>query len=181
MFMPYTFKPEKAYARAYGRNIPISTKDAILICKKIRKKSFFKSKKLLEDLKMKKISLGGKYYTKAVTNILKLLESAEKNAEFSELNLDKCVVYASASHGAIVHRRRRASNFGSKLKYTNLEIIVVDRSAKKEVEPQQKKETAAKQETGKQADAKKKDTAKERKKSEENIKKESSGEVKKSV
>ena len=123
MFMPYTFKPEKAYARAYGRNIPISTKDAILICKKIRKKSFFKSKKLLEDLKMKKISLGGKYYTKAVTNILKLLESAEKNAQYKGLeNLIIKTITAETGPNRIRMKRRRS--FGSRLKNTHIKIVL---------------------------------------------------------
>ncbi len=129
--MTYTIKPKEKHAKAYGNNLRISTKDAIKICRVIRKKPRDRAKRLLVDLVNKKRSLAGSYYSKAVAEILSLLESCEKNAEFLGLDPEKLMVHASAQTGTITRRRRRKSAFGSRMKSTNVEIILIEKGKQK--------------------------------------------------
>jgi len=125
--MTYTIKPKEKHAKAYGSNLRISTKDAIKICRVIRKKPLDRAKRLLVDLVSKKRSLAGSYYSKAVAEMLSLLESCEKNAEFLGLDPEKLMVHASAHTGPITRRRRRKSAFGSRMKSTNVEIMLIEK------------------------------------------------------
>ncbi|MCX6815709.1 MAG: hypothetical protein NT120_02570 [Candidatus Aenigmarchaeota archaeon] len=125
--MPYTFEPKHQYAKASGTDVRISTKDSVIICKVIRNKPLKRAKRLLEDLSSKKRNLGGKYYSNAVDEILNLINSCEKNAEFLGLDNEKLFVHASASKGTNIHRRRRKGAFGSKMKATHVEIMLIER------------------------------------------------------
>jgi len=127
MFVAYTIKPKQRYAKAYGANLQASTKDMIKICKVIRGKKLKTVKRLLNDLNLKKRSIGGKYYSKAVAEVLNLLNSCEKNADGLALEKERLFVHASASYGSRVNRRRRKAAFGSRMKYTNLEIFLIER------------------------------------------------------
>jgi ribosomal protein L22 len=129
--MTYTIIPAEKHAKAYGRNLRISTKDAIILCRVIRKKPLERARRLLNDLDSKKRSLKGSYYSKAVAEILGLLESCEKNAEFLGLDPEKLLVHASAHTGPVIRRRRRKSAFGSRMKSTNMEIILIEKGKKK--------------------------------------------------
>jgi large subunit ribosomal protein L22 len=93
----------------------------------IRKKKLSRVKRLLEDLLAKRKDLNGKYYTKTVQEIKKLLESCEKNAEFKGLDKEKLIVYASAHKGPTLIRRRRHREHGRAMKSTNVEIILVEK------------------------------------------------------
>ncbi|MBU5678271.1 MAG: uL22 family ribosomal protein [Candidatus Aenigmatarchaeota archaeon] len=124
--MPYTFKPKEKHAKVYSW-LNISQKDAKVICRVIRKKKLKVVKRLLEDLIAKRRSLKGKYYTKAVTEIKKLLESCEKNAKALGLDSDKLFVYASSHKGPTLARRRRKYEHGRLMKSTNVEIILVEK------------------------------------------------------
>jgi len=124
--MPYTFKPKKPHAKAWTW-LNTSLKDAKVICKVIRKKKLSQIKRLLNDLISKKRSLDGRYYTKTVKGIKKLLESCEKNAENLGLDKDNLFVYASAHKGPSIWRSRRKADFGNTLKSTNVEIILVEK------------------------------------------------------
>jgi len=130
MNMPYTFKPKERHAKARSW-LNISRKDALKICRVIRKKKLKTVKKLLDDLLKRKRSLKGKYYTKTVSEIKKLLESCEKNAENLGLDKEKLFVYASSCKGPTIRRARRKAEFGSNLKSTNVEIILVEKGKKK--------------------------------------------------
>jgi len=125
--MPYTFEPKERHAKAWGW-FRISTKDAKVICRVIRKKPLKRVKRLLEDLLAKRRSLEGKYYTKAVMHIKRLLESCEKNAEYKGLDKEKLIVYASAHKGPTLIRARRKREHGIRFKSTNVEIILVEKS-----------------------------------------------------
>jgi len=96
------------------------------ICDAIRKKKLTTVKRLLSDLSNRKRNLKGKYYTKTAKEVLNLIESCEKNAINLGLDPTKLFVYASAHMGPIMRRGRRRSGFGSRLKSTNLEIILVE-------------------------------------------------------
>lgn len=125
--MKETFVPKQDYAKAFGADMRISTKSAQIICRVIKNKPLTRSKRLLEDLAVGTRSLEGKYYTKTVKEILSLLHSCEKNAEFKNLDTDRLFVHASAHQGTNLRRRRRKGAFGSKIKSTNMEILLIER------------------------------------------------------
>jgi len=126
----YTILPKQPHAKAYGRNLRISRKSAVKICNVIRGKPLKRVKRLLNDLLQQKRSLDGKYYTKTVKEIKRLIESCEKNAETLGLNKEKLMVHVSAHKGTTLLRRRRKAAFGSRLKSTNLEVILIEKGGK---------------------------------------------------
>ena len=123
----YTFEPEEKYARAHGRNLRISTKSATILCRVIRKKTLTRAKRLLQDLANERRSLDGKHYTKTAKEMVALLESCEKNADSLNLDREKLFVHASAHKGTIMRRRRRKAAYGSRMKTTHLEIMLIER------------------------------------------------------
>lgn len=127
----YTFVPKEKHAKVYGRNIKVSRKSATIICRVIKGKTLKRVKRLLNDLLSQKRNLRGKYYTKTVKAIKELLESCEKNAEFLGLEKERLFVHASAHQGTIIRRRRRKVEFGSRMKQTNIEIMLIERGKKK--------------------------------------------------
>ena len=86
-----------------------------------------KGKNLLEKLLSQKQDLDGKYYTNAASEILDLLKSAESNAEFKGLDLEKLIVYASAHKGFTFFRPRRFKMRRDKRKVTNIQIALVQK------------------------------------------------------
>ncbi len=125
----YTIEPKEKHANAFGSNLRISRKSAVKICRIIRGKKLSVAKRLLDDVYLGKRDIDGKYYTKTISEIRQLLRSCEKNAEFRNIAKDRLFVHASAHHGSILRRRRRRSGFGSRMKSTNLEIILIERGA----------------------------------------------------
>ena len=119
-------KPEKS-AKALGVNLRVSTKNSVIVCKAIRGKTLEKGKKLLEDLIDKKRSLNGKYYTNACKEILEVLKSAEANAEFKGLDLEKLIIHASAHKGFSFWTPRRFKLRRRRKKTTNIQIILIQR------------------------------------------------------
>lgn len=143
--MPYTVQPKERYAKAFGRNMRISGKNAVLICRVIRNKKLKVAKKLLEDLTAKRRDLDGKYYTTTVAGILNLLKSCEKNADFQNLDRERLFVHASAHQGSIMRRRRRKSAFGSRMKMANVEIFLVERGTRAKTPEKEEKKAKEKQ------------------------------------
>jgi len=127
----YTFVPKEKYAKANGVNLNISTKSSVLICRKIRGKKLDFAEKFLNDLLEKKRSINGKYYTKTVREILKVLRSCASNAENLDLDMDNLIVHASAHKGPTIKRRRRKSDFGNRMKITNIEIMLIEKKYEK--------------------------------------------------
>ncbi len=168
--MNQTFIPKHNYAKAFGTNMRISTKSAIVICNVIRNKPLTRARRLLEDLNTKKRSLDGKYYSKAVKGVLEILDSCEKNAGFKGLDADRLFVHASAHRGASIRRRRRKGAFGSTLKNTNLEVLLIERG--KEGKDRVSKEKIKEQMEKKQEDKIGKEIEQERVSTEKELKKE---------
>ncbi len=156
--MKQTFTPRENYARAAGVNMRISTKSSQVICSVIRGKPLTRSKRLLEDLAAGRRNLHGKYYSKTVRQILTLLNSCEKNAGFRGLDMDRLFVHASAHKGSHLRRRRRKGAFGTDMKSTNMEIMLIERGkqpkdkvSKKKIEGQMaQKEVPEKEVTAKE-------------------------------
>ena len=138
--MPYTFIPKQKHAKAYTTNQKISTKSAEKICNVIKKKPLKRVKSLLIDLSTERRNLKGKYYSNSVSKILDLLESCEKNAEFLGLDNEKLFVHASATAGSIIRRRRRKSSYGSRMKSTNVEIMLIEKGKSKKIKETTNKE-----------------------------------------
>lgn len=159
--MPYTFKPKHPHAKAWSW-LNVSLKNAKVICRVIRKKKLSQVKRLLDDLLAQRRSLKGKYYTKTVREIKKVLESCEKNAEYLGLDKDRLFVYASAHKGPTLWRPRRKADFGNIMKSTNVEIILVEKGKgkKKEGKKTEKKKAEAKKE---EKSVKKEETKSEKK------------------
>jgi len=111
----YSMKLEgEKYARALGRDLPISRKHAIMVCRAIRGMKLDDAMKYLEDVIAKRrpvpfvrftTSVGhkrgmgpGRYPVKAAKYILKVLENAEANAEYKGLDTDSMVIRHIAAH-----------------------------------------------------------------------------------
>ena len=169
MIIMYTHKPRQKFAKAYGRNMRISTKSAELLCRVIRRKKLSSAKRLLQDLSEGRRALDGKYYSKAVREVLMLLQGCEKNAEFLGLDADRLFVHASAHTGTNYRRRRRKSGFGSKMKSTNLEMMLIERgkAAEKVEKPGLRKKTETEKQIEHEESEAKKGIEELRKKAEE--------------
>jgi ribosomal protein L22 len=124
--MPYTFVPKQRHAKLFS-HANISTKHATKLCAVIRGKKLTTARRLLEDLKNQRRSLDGKFYTKASCELLKLLQNCVANAENLGLDTAKLFVHASAHKGPILRRARRKASFGSRMKSTNIELMLIER------------------------------------------------------
>ena len=104
-------------------------KDSILLFDYIRNKPLTKAKTFLNSLIEQKKSLDGRYYTLASREILRLLESAEANAESLGLNADKLVVKKAVASKAFTFMlpKSRFSHRGRKAKISRLEVILEER------------------------------------------------------
>ena len=144
--MAYTIKnynPEHA-AKALATALPVSFKQSVEICNFIRGRSVKNAKKILTDVTNKKRALPfarfnwgaghrrgigpGKYPIKTSSEIIKLLEAAEANAQFKGLNTSELVINHICANKAAkawhCGRKRRR-----KAKRTNIEIVVEEKKA----------------------------------------------------
>lgn len=118
--------PRKS-AKAYGRNLRISTKSSVTVCRAINKVKYVKGKKLLDNLVNKKRSLNGKYYTKSATEILAVLENARNNAEVKGLDTNKMIIHSSAHKSFRFRTPRRFKLRRRTAKNTNIQIVLEER------------------------------------------------------
>ncbi len=136
----YAAKIEGNAAKAVGRDLSISTKHSVEVCRAIRGKNLQKAKEFLKkviekkvaipyrrydwDLGHKKGKIGqGRYPVKTCKEILKLLESVETNAQFKGLNTATLEIAHICAHKAA-----RPWHFGrrirEKMKRSHVEVIV---------------------------------------------------------
>lgn len=141
-------KPKKTEAVAYGKDLPISTKHAVAICKFIRGKRIDKAVSLLgEVLKMKravpmKLEIPhrkgkgmerGRYPIKASQHFVKLLRQLASNATINELELEKGRIECKANRASRPYKK-----FGrEKFKRTHVMLKLKEPKKKK---PKQEKE-----------------------------------------
>lgn len=137
----YTFKdykPENA-ARAIGMALPISLKQSVEICRFIENKNVNDAKEILQNVIDKKVAIPFKRYNfdlghkkkigparypgKASSEIIKLIESVEANAQFKGINTSNLVIAHVSAHksGKSWHYGRQSRR---KMKRTNIEIVV---------------------------------------------------------
>ena len=134
-------------ARASGNNLKISLKKTVEVCKAIKGKklktaidflekvtkqeavvSYTRYKREVAHKRGKGIDTGG-YPKNVATELLKLIKSAQKNAEERELGDDLHIITASCRKGVSRYHYGRYS--GRKTKATHIEIIVGIKENKK--------------------------------------------------
>lgn len=140
----YSAKIEEPCARAYGKELRVSPKDAVEVCRAIQGMSLDRAKEFLAEVQKKKVAVPyrthkkklahkkvvgvGAYPVKAAREILKVLENAEENAKYKGLDVEKLrIVHASAYKGIIIagivpRAFGRATAFNKPL--ANVEIIL---------------------------------------------------------
>lgn len=122
----YTFVCKERHAKAFGRNLPISTKNAKIICRIIRGKKLSVVIRFLNAVLNKKTSINGKYYTKTVQHIKEIIESCIKNAEHIGLDTSNTRLHISCHKGTTMRRNRRKYDFGSRMKSTHVEVMLIE-------------------------------------------------------
>jgi len=119
----YPVEAKENEVKAAGIGLPLSTKKSTIVCRKLNKMKLDKAKKFLQDLIDKKADIDKKHYTKTAKEILNILESAEKNAQYKGLeNLIIKTITAETGPNRIRMKRRRS--FGSRLKNTHIKIVL---------------------------------------------------------
>ncbi len=119
----YPVEAKENEVKAAGIGLPLSTKKSAIVCRKLNKMKLDKAKKFLQDLIDKKADIDKKHYTKTAKEILNILESAEKNAQYKGLeNLIIKTITAETGPNRIRMKRRRS--FGSRLKNTHIKIVL---------------------------------------------------------
>lgn len=157
-------------AKAAGRDLPISAKHSREVCRFIRGKGLQRVKKELaevikgkravpygkynQELSHKKGMGAGRFPKKTCQEILGLLESVEKNAQFKGLNTAQLEIVHICSHrGARPWHYGRQR--GRKMKRANVEVIVRERKKKEEVKKGERKKVMKKKEKKKLREKKK--------------------------
>jgi large subunit ribosomal protein L22 len=163
MAYKYSTEIKENCAKAVGVSLPVSLKQAVMVCAFIKGKSVDKVKDYLADVvKIKKAipftrfnrdmghrrgMAAGRFPAKTAENILSLIKSAESNAQFKGLSTANLIVlHASAQKGPSTwrfgrHRRRRA-------KRAHVEIVLAE--SKSESKPKKVKKETVKPEIKKQ-------------------------------
>lgn len=142
----YSKKVGGNIAKACTYNARISVKNTKPVCRAIRGMYLNKAKKFLEDVIKGRRSINGKYYTKSAKEVLKILLSAEKNAEFKNLDLSKLyIIHIAALKGTTIYRRRHKRSLGMKLKTAHLEVILKEKTKLKSYIEKKKEELDSKQ------------------------------------
>lgn len=145
----YSAKVEEPCARAYGRELRISPKDAMEVCRRIKGMKLKQAEEFLQKVQKREAAVpyhvhrkkvahkrgipgAGAYPVKAARELLKVLKNVEENAKYKGLETEKLkIVHASAYRGIIVpgimpRAFGRATPMNRPL--TNVEIIVKEES-----------------------------------------------------
>ncbi len=164
MALKYAFKTynKELMARAVGRDISISKKQSVEICKLIRHRSTAKAKRILEDAVAMRVAIPftrfnwnvghrsgigpARYAVKAAGEILTLLKSAEANAQVKGLNTGNLhIVHINAQKASTPFHYGRQR--GTKMKRTHIEIVLQEKAKKPEKEEKKRLEPGRKEKT----------------------------------
>jgi large subunit ribosomal protein L22 len=147
---------KESMAKACGKALPISRKQAILVGNLIRHKNVQKAKIILEKVSEEKMAVPytifnhgvahkpgigpGRYPVRTALEILQLLKSAESNAQFKGLNTARLVI-----SDLCVNRASVAWHYGRqrriRMKRCHVDIVLTEEPEKKN----EKKEEGMKQ------------------------------------
>ncbi len=134
-------------ARVLSKDISVSTKQSVEVCKWIKHKTTKKAKYLLQGVVDKKWAVPYKRYNKDIGHrknigvgrypiktsnfVLELIDMVEANAQNKGLDVDSLVI-----EHICAHRAARPWHFGRarrrKMKRTHIEIVVKEKDIKKE-------------------------------------------------
>ncbi len=137
--------------RAIGRELDISSKDSMELCKILKGMSFEKAEQYLKrviDLKQAvpykrylrivahKLNIGpGRFPKKAALRILKTLEKAKSYADTKNLDVENLYIYHIASHKGRVYKKRIFRAYGRSTpfdkKTTNIEVILKEKESER--------------------------------------------------
>ena len=145
----YTYQDEAGVtvARARGIEVPISPKKTYEVLNAIRGLPVERARTVLTDaIEMRRAipfrrynqetahhtGVGpGRYATKVARNVLKILESAEKNAEYESLDVDRLYVKVAASARGRIRKASMPRAHGRATPWneqtTNIEIVLAER------------------------------------------------------
>ncbi len=143
----YSYKPSGPNGKAYGRDLPISAKDAREVASAIRNKKVLAAEQLFDDVLDGKAFIQFKRYNQelahrkkigparqpinTVKEFAKVLRNAKENAKSQGLAEANLVVTHISAHKALHKRPRGARAFSKgpqrRSRRTNLEIIVEER------------------------------------------------------
>ncbi len=147
--MPYSIKVEgDKYAKSFGRDLPISLKDAVNLCRALKGMRLEDAKDYLEDIINKKRAVPyfryldsishrrgigpGKYPVKEAKYFLKILENAEANAEDKDLDTDNLYIMHIAAHKGRIFKSYTPRAYGRSTEIrrdrVHLEVILEERS-----------------------------------------------------
>jgi large subunit ribosomal protein L22 len=153
----------KKTAKAKVDHAPVSRKDTIILGKYLKGRNIDKALNILRmvidlefaipypkynDSRAHKPGKGpGRYPVQAAKQMLELLESAKKNAQYKGLDLKNVVVGGvNANKGYAAYRPRRASLRGTRRKSTHITLFVEEKAAKSMKAAKTEKPTAKKTE-----------------------------------
>ena len=136
------YQQDKMEAIANGKNLGISTKASVEVCRFLRNKQTDKAKKILENVIEKKQAIPykrylsdiphrkgkmatGRYPLKTSKAILDLIKSAEANAQSKGMSKNLIISHISAHKGPSQSRYGR--KIGKKTKRTHIKIIVEEK------------------------------------------------------
>jgi ribosomal protein L22 len=150
MIMPYTIPITKEMAVA-SSTLSVSPRHAVAICRAINRKDWKDAKFLVVGLADQTRPLSGrwkgKYYSKAASQISKLLDTVAANARQKSLDPDSMQLLASAHQGPTLYRGRRKRKFGMRIKIVHVQTVLKSRPEKKvekELKQAQKEKKAEK-------------------------------------
>ncbi|MBS3128571.1 50S ribosomal protein L22 [Candidatus Woesearchaeota archaeon] len=162
--MAHHLPTTETQAKAFGRELPLSSKQGIEICNRLRGRSVQQAKKILDDaitfkraIPFKRFTnaLGhkpgkmasGRYHPKACTLIKMVLASAEANALNKGLGTQHLMIkHLSAQKAG--NQNHMGSRRGIRMRRTHIEVILESAPIEqKEKKTQTKKETTPKAET----------------------------------
>ena len=125
-------------ARVAGRDLPISTKHAMAICKFLKGKNINEASSLLEQVIRKKIAvpfrgeiphkkgIPGRYPVKASGVFIKLLKSLSSNASQKGLNTEKLIISVGIAN--LASRSSKPGRLGRrKFKRTHILLIAEEK------------------------------------------------------
>ncbi len=151
--MPYSIKVDgEKYAKSFGRNLPISLKDSVNLCRALKGMKLDDAKEYLEGIIKKKRAVPyfryldsishrrgigpGKYPVKEAKYILKVLENAEANAENKDLDTDNLYIMHIAAHKGQIYKRYMPRAFGRSTEIrrdrVHIEVILEEREEEEE-------------------------------------------------
>jgi large subunit ribosomal protein L22 len=146
----YSDEPGVNVARARAIEIPISPKKTYEVLNAIRGLPLDRARTVLEDAAALRRAIPfrrynqetahhtgvgpGRYATKVVKNVLKVLQNAEENAEYEGMDTDRLFVKVAASARGRIRRASMPRAHGRATQWneqtTNIEIVLAERKEK---------------------------------------------------